>query len=147
MQFGFGAINTLFSGTFVKKLAIVAFVLLLLNIGIDAEAYTKRVNFAESNEISDGMCKIYYFATSSVLRVICMFVLIVTALGFFLGKISWGMIISIAVAVGMIFSSEKLLAVFVGPKAEGGCQCKPGTFGSGCKAKPSTKFKSDKSLN
>jgi type IV secretory pathway VirB2 component (pilin) len=102
-----------------------------------AEAgYSKRVTFAESNEISDGLCKLFYLMTSSVLKIVCVFVLVVTALGFFLGKISWGMIISIAVAVAVIFSSESLLVLFVGKKAEGGCKCKAGVAGPACKAKP-----------
>jgi type IV secretory pathway VirB2 component (pilin) len=103
----------------------------------NAEAgYSKRVTFAESNEISDGLCKLFYLMTSSVLKIVCVFVLVVTALGFFLGKISWGMIISIAVAVAVIFSSESLLVLFVGTKAEGGCKCKAGVSGPACKAKP-----------
>ena len=97
-----------------------------------------KVKFAENNPISDNMCKIYYATTGTIARVIAIFVIVVTAVGFFLGKVSWGIIISIGIAIGLMFSGRSLLQTFVGPKASSGCECKAGTsaFGLSCTARP-----------
>jgi|GEM_PF-5191602 len=130
---------------FLRLIHRISFVLSLIVFGIclakplAAEAtYSKRIKFAENNPISDSMCKIYYAVTGSIAKVISVFVVIVTALGFFLGKVSWGIIISIVVAISLMFTGRQILSVFVGPKADGGCECKKGTysFGYSCKAKP-----------
>ncbi len=104
---------------------------------LSSAAPTERVKFSENNAISDSVCKIYYTFTGTIAKAMAVFVIIVTAFGFLLGKVSWGIVISIAIAIGMLFSGEAMLRIFVGPKAKSGCQCKAGTmgFGQNCQAR------------
>ena len=101
-------------------------------------AVSPKLKFAENNPISDTMCKVYYTVTGSIAKVVAVFVITITALGFFLGKVSWGISVAIAIAISLMFGGRKLLGYSVGPKAKSGCQCKAGTYGYGnnCQARP-----------
>ena len=92
----------------------------------EEKTYGRRVDFAENNFVSEKICQIFKMAESSIFPVVLSFFIVVTGIGFFLGKISWGIVIAIVIGAGIMFSSTKLLVIFVGGKGKGGCGCKPG---------------------
>ena len=97
---------------------------------------SRRIKLAENNMIVAALCN-YMGVVFSVLKIVSVFVIIITSIGFGLGKISWGICIGISCAIAIIFGAEKILVIFVGPKGMYACECRPGTksYGDNCKTK------------
>jgi type IV secretory pathway VirB2 component (pilin) len=122
----------------IRHSLILSIFVLIFSFSNSYAVVSKRVKFAENNPISDTMCKVYYAVTGTVAKVVATFVIMIIALGFFLGKVSWGIVISAVIAISLLFSGRVLLTTFIGPKADSGCECKKGTYGysQNCTAKP-----------
>ncbi len=69
---------------------------------------------AENNAIGDLLCNLYRTATGKVGRGIIVIVVIVTGVTFFLGKISWGTVLIIAIGSSLVFGAPTVVAIIVG---------------------------------
>lgn len=125
-----------------KLLAVIA-VLFLTSAPTYAvdETTNKRLEMAENNPIASTACRAYKLITSGITKAIITLLFIITGIGFFIGKISWGIVISLGIGTSLTLSSGKLVRVFVGDAGAGGdgtgdvCECKYGLDTEGkCKS-------------
>ena len=89
--------------------------------------FTRMANLAEMY---------FLLSNSGITKAIIVFLFIITGLGFFIGKISWGIVISLLIGTSLTLTSGKLVKVFVGGAGAGGgegdvCECKYGLNSSG----------------
>ncbi len=110
-----------------------------------ADATTETTNIklkmAENNFAAGVACKAYKLLTHGMTKAIITLLFIITGLGFFIGKISWGIVISLLIGTALTLTSGKLVEVFVGDAGKGGgdgdvCECKYGLDEAtgGCKS-------------
>lgn len=90
-----------------------------------------KIIMAEKNPVASTACKAYRFINSGITKAIITLLFIITGLGFFIGKISWGIVISLIIGTSLTLTSGKLVGVFVGDAGKGGgdghvCECKYG---------------------
>ena len=100
-----------------------------------------KLKMAESNPVAGVACKAYKLLTHGMTKAIITLLFIITGLGFFIGKISWGIVISLLIGTALTLTSGKLVEVFVGDAGKGGgtgdvCECKYGLDEAtgGCKS-------------
>jgi type IV secretory pathway VirB2 component (pilin) len=92
----------------------------------------KRLKMAESNPVAGIACKAYKVLSSGITKAIIVFLFLITGLGFFIGKISWGIVISLLIGTVLTLSSGVMVRFFVGSAGGGGngtedvCKCKHG---------------------
>jgi type IV secretory pathway VirB2 component (pilin) len=96
----------------------------------------QKLKMAENNPVASVACKAYKMVNSGITKAIIVFLFIITGLGFFIGKISWGIVISLLIGTSLTLTSGKLVKVFVGGAGAGGgegdvCECKYGLNSSG----------------
>ena len=85
-------------------------------------AFSSNIAFAETKEaakIEDVMCNAYKIFNGPLGKTFAVFAIVALGLGFFLGKVSWGTAIAVAVGVGAIFGAPALVNVITG----GGAVC------------------------
>lgn len=91
-----------------------------------------KLQLAEKNPVASIACKAYKVLTSGVTKAIIVFLFLITGLGFFIGKVSWGIVISLLIGTVLTLSSGTMVKVFVGGAGAGGngdedvCKCKHG---------------------
>lgn len=91
----------------------------------------KKLQMAENNPVAGVACKAYKLLTHGMTKAIITLLFIITGLGFFIGKVSWGIVISLLIGTALTLTSGKLVQVFVGDAGAGGgdgdvCECKYG---------------------
>ena len=59
-------------------------------------------------------CNVINQVTGGIGKVICIIILISMALGLFLGKITWGVAISVMIGMGMLFGATAVVDVIAG---------------------------------
>lgn len=91
-----------------------------------------KLTIAEKNPVAIIACKAYKILTNGVTKGIIVFLFLVTGLGFFIGKVSWGIVISLLIGTVLTLGSGTLVVIFVGGAGAGGngtedvCKCKYG---------------------
>lgn len=91
-----------------------------------------RLQMAENNPVAGIACKAYKLLNSGITKAIIVFLFLLTGLGFFIGKISWGIVISLLIGTVLTLTSGTMVSVFVGGAGGGGdgtedvCKCKHG---------------------
>ncbi len=96
----------------------------------------QKLKMAENNPVASVACKAYKMVNSGITKAIIVFLFIITGMGFFIGKISWGIVISLLIGTSLTLTSGRLVKVFVGGAGTGGgdgdvCECKYGLNSSG----------------
>lgn len=91
----------------------------------------KKIIMAEKNPIAATACKAYKFINGGIAKALITLLFVITGIGFFIGKISWGIVISLIIGTSLTLTSGKLVGVFVGDAGKGGgsgdiCECKYG---------------------
>ena len=92
----------------------------------------KRLRMAENNPVAGIACKAYKVLTSGITKAIIVFLFLITGIGFFIGKISWGIVISLLIGTVLTLTSGTMVRFFVGGAGGGGngtedvCKCKHG---------------------
>jgi type IV secretory pathway VirB2 component (pilin) len=87
---------------------------------------TINTSFAgEASKIEDVMCKGYSIFNGPLGKTFAVFAIVALGVGFFLGKVSWGTAIAIALGIGAIFGAPALVATITG----GATTCNSSGFG------------------
>jgi hypothetical protein len=88
----------------------------------------EKLEMAENNPIANTFCKVYKIVlVTGFIVVIILWT--VTGIGFFIGKISWGIVIAVACGSFLMVSSGKLAAKFVlgdSSDIQDACDCRYG---------------------
>ena len=66
------------------------------------------------NMVVEVLCRVINELTGNIGKVISIIVLISLAIMLFLGKVSWGVAIAFAVAIGILFGATSLVTLFAG---------------------------------
>lgn len=92
----------------------------------------EKLKMAEDNPAASVACKAFKLLSNGVTKGIIVLLFVITGLGFFIGKISWGIVISLLIGTSLTLLSGKMVQVFVGSAGAGGdgtqdvCECKYG---------------------
>jgi type IV secretion system protein VirB2 len=87
-------------------------------------AFASSAAFAQSqdiNEFSKVMCRVLDIATGTGGKAFAAFAIISVGIGFFTGKVSWGLMIGVAAGIAAIFGAPSIVAAISGDS--GGCTC------------------------
>ena len=84
---------------------------------------------AEIKEIDGAMCNAYGIFKGPLGKTFAVFAIVALGVAFFLGKVSWGTAIAIAMGIGAIFGAPPLVDLITGGNAVCGPVTGPGTGG------------------
>ena len=73
------------------------------------------------NEFAKVMCRVLDIATGTGGKAFAAFAIISVGIGFFTGKVSWGLMIGVAAGIAAIFGAQSIVAAISG-KEEGDCE-------------------------
>jgi len=91
-------------------IAFVAFTMFLSAPIVNVQAQ----NAASQDMVTTTLCNTVNTLTGGIGKAISIIIVISLALGLFLGKVSWGMAIGVAAAMGALFGSRDLVALIAG---------------------------------
>ncbi|MFQ3306936.1 MAG: type IV secretory pathway VirB2 component (pilin) [Candidatus Midichloriaceae bacterium] len=69
---------------------------------------------AAGKGISDVLCNVIQLAQGSIGKTIATLIIISMAMGLFLGKITWGVAIAVAVGMGVLFGADTVVGFLAG---------------------------------
>ncbi len=72
---------------------------------------------ADQNKLSEVMCNVYKIATGKAGKIFAAFVVISVGIGFFTGKVSWGLMIGVAAGIATMFGGPTIVAAISGGSA------------------------------
>ena len=79
------------------------------------------VGVAYAEDFTDPMeatlCNIYLFITGGIGKTICAFTIIGVGIGFFTGKVSWGVLIGVALGIASLFGGPAIMQAITGGEA------------------------------
>ena len=86
-------------------------------VASDASAQTATSN---SNVLVDTMCNVLKIVTGNAGKAFAAFAIISVGIGFFTGKVSWGLMIGVAAGIAAIFGAPSIVSAITG---EGEFEC------------------------
>ena len=75
---------------------------------------TTGVSTADSNALVDSMCRALNIVTGSGGKAFAAFAIITVGVGFFTGKISWGLLIGVALGIAAMFGAPTIVSAING---------------------------------
>ena len=63
------------------------------------------------------LCNVYVFITGGIGKTICAFTIIGVGIGFFTGKVSWGVLIGVALGIASLFGGPAIMQAVTGGPA------------------------------
>jgi len=88
------------------------------NVCLSANAAVKTGDSAASsstdNALVSGICNAYQIVTGKAGKVFAAFAVIATGVGFFTGKVQWGLIISLVLGIAAIFGAPSIVSAITG---------------------------------
>lgn len=88
---------------------------------IECDWVTVWVHDASANSITDSVCNSLQMVTGSGGKAFAAFSIISVGIGFFTGKVSWGLMVGVAAGIGVIFGAPSLLSAISGEDVESDC--------------------------
>ena len=70
-----------------------------------------------SNSLTDVMCNILRIATGNAGKAFAAFAIISVGIGFFTGKVSWGLMVGVAAGIAAMFGAPQIVAAISGKSA------------------------------
>lgn len=99
------------------------FFLSLFTVSFVGVAYAADPTPATTDPMTATLCNIYLFITGGIGKTICAFTIIGVGIGFFTGKVSWGVLIGVALGIASLFGGPAIMAAVTG----GDAPCKDAT--------------------
>lgn len=75
----------------------------------------------ETNSLVDAVCRVYLIATGTAGKAFAAVGVISVGIGFFTGKVSWGLMISVAAGIAVFFGAPSIISVISGSDASNLC--------------------------
>ena len=85
---------------------------------------------ASSNTFSKSICNAFRIVTGSAGKTFAAFAIIATGIGFFSGKVSWGLMIGVAAGIATMFGAPSIVAAISGTTVNTQCTLATGMSGS-----------------
>jgi type IV secretory pathway VirB2 component (pilin) len=76
---------------------------------------------AAGGGLGDAMCNVVNMLTGKVGKAIATIALIFLAFGLFVGKVTWGLAVSLGIAIATIFGADQLINIITGDAATTDC--------------------------
>ena len=70
--------------------------------------------YATDDPMAATLCNVYIFITGSIGKTICAFTIIGVGIGFFTGKVSWGVLIGVALGIASLFGGPAIMQAVTG---------------------------------
>ena len=83
-----------------------------------------------SNTFTKSMCNALRLVTGSAGKTFAAFAIIATGIGFFSGKVSWGLMIGVAAGIATMFGAPSIVAAISGTTVDSKCTLATGSTGS-----------------
>lgn len=64
--------------------------------------------------MTDAMCNGYKIFNGPVGKMVAVFSIVALGVGLFMGKITWGLVVAVALGIGAVFGAPKMVAVMTG---------------------------------
>jgi len=109
--------------SFLTKVALLSFFLLAVAPAIvpvlssDAFAQSTITTSANNNALVDTMCSVMKLVTGSAGKAFAAFAIISVGIGFFTGKVSWGLMIAVALGIAAMFGAPSIVSAISGKGA------------------------------
>ena len=75
------------------------------------------VGTTEDNVLSETMCRVLKIVTGAGGKTFAAFAIVSVGIGFFTGKVSWGLMIGVAAGIAAIFGAPSIVSALSGEKA------------------------------
>ena len=72
---------------------------------------------ATSNTLTDVMCNVLRIATGNAGKAFAAFAIISVGIGFFTGKVSWGLMVGVAAGIAAMFGAPQIVSAISGKSA------------------------------
>ena len=107
--------------SFITKTLILSFFLLTAVPAVsglsDAHASAGTIYSADNNTLADTMCNAMKIVTGSAGKAFAAFAIISLGIGFFTGKISWGLMIGVSMGIAAMFGAPTIVSALSGKEA------------------------------
>lgn len=115
--------------SFLTKLFLLSFFFISLSPilvpAISSDAFAQQQNdvtasdgnTAEDNALVDAMCNALRIVTGTAGKAFAAFAIISVGIGFFTGKVSWGLMIGVALGIAAVFGAPSIVAALAGGDA------------------------------
>jgi hypothetical protein len=99
---------------------------------LNQNVVNEKLRTAENNPVANSLCRAFVLIKGYIIPIIVL-LWIITGIGFFIGKISWGIVIALMVGTTLTVASSKMAASYILNDASGdikdACECR---FGVNC---------------
>lgn len=102
------------------KLAIFSFLFLAISPVVATEAFAQNAgNYSSAsalntNVLVDVMCNVLRIVTGNAGKAFAAFAILSVGIGFFTGKVSWGLMIGVAAGIAAMFGAPTIVAAITG---------------------------------
>ena len=109
--------------SFLAKIVLLSFFFLAIAPAIvpvlssDAHAQTTVTASADSNVLVKTMCQAMKIVTGNAGKAFAAFAIISVGIGFFTGKVSWGLMIGVSAGIAAMFGAPSIVAAITGGSA------------------------------
>ena len=123
----------LFKISLATSSALVLFPILSSNLGLTSEAFAQVADALAQESVKDAsanissnaltkvMCNALRIVTGGAGKTFATFAVIATGIGFFTGKVSWGLMIGVAAGIATMFGGPSIVAAISGQDTKTMC--------------------------
>lgn len=107
--------------SFLAKVALLSFVFLAVApviVPVLSSDVFAASSTAESNQLVDTMCSAVKIVTGKGGKAFAAFAIISVGIGFFTGKVSWGLMIGVAMGIAAMFGAPSIVSAISGTSVE-----------------------------
>ncbi|MCE2687282.1 MAG: TrbC/VirB2 family protein [Rickettsiales bacterium] len=98
----------------VKNFAkLLAFCFLSLVVS-QSSAFAQSTVSVDDNPLSRVLCNVYKITTGNAGKTFCAFAIVAAGVGFFTGKLNWGLLIALVLGISAIFGAPKIISAITG---------------------------------
>jgi len=110
-------------GVAICKSVKVLFVLFILLVSSPSVGNASTSSLAEDNAITRVLCNVYRIVTGKAGKTFAAFAIISAGIGFFTGKLQWGLLIALTLGIAAIFGAPTIISAITGESstAVGSC--------------------------
>ena len=99
----------------VKNFAkLLALCFLSLVVSQSSAFATKNTTSFNDNPMARVLCNVYKIVTGNVGKTFCAFAIVAAGVGFFTGKLNWGLLIALVLGISAIFGAPKIISAITG---------------------------------
>jgi len=105
------------------KSSKVLFVLFMLIVSFPSAGNASANSLSENNALTKVLCNVYKVVTGKAGKTFAAFAIISAGIGFFTGKLQWGLLIALTLGIAAIFGSPTIVSAITGETGSGANLC------------------------